>query len=106
MTTGEHIRSLRREHGMKQWELADLVGCSKQVISNIERGETEVSAGMAARCAEVFHVTVDNLTVNNQPRVVRLTPNEMELIRIYRNADPKGQAFLRSVFTNYETSRS
>ncbi len=105
MTTGERIRELRKEHGMMQWELAEKVGCSKQVISNIERGNTEVSAEMAAKCADVFHVMVDNLTRCEDPHVLRLTADELNLIKMYRRLDPKGREFLKSMFASYQQSR-
>ena len=105
MTTGERIRVLRKEHGYTQWELGQMVGCSKQIISNIERGRTEVSAEMAARFANVFHVIADELVRENDPYVMRLTPEERSLIRTYRSLDQNGRSFLREVYSSYAKYR-
>lgn len=105
MTTGERIRALRIEHGYMQWELGEMVGCTKQVISNIERGKTEVSAEMAARFANVFHVIADELVREDDPYVMRLTPEERSLIRTYRSLDQNERCFLQEVYNSYKKYR-
>lgn len=38
MNTGERIKELRTHAGIKQSELAEAIGCTSQVVSNVERG--------------------------------------------------------------------
>lgn len=49
-----NIRRLRRERGWSQQELGDRVGLSWQSISNIERGQTSLTARNIEKVAEVF----------------------------------------------------
>lgn len=56
MTTGERIRELRLKQGLSQGKLGDFVGCSGQVISNIERGYTGSNSDVIGRIAAHFHV--------------------------------------------------
>ena len=49
MTTGERIRELRLKQGLSQGKLGDFVGCSGQVISNIERGYTGSNSDVIGR---------------------------------------------------------
>ncbi|MUL49051.1 helix-turn-helix transcriptional regulator [Mycobacterium sp. CBMA293] len=45
---GERIRTLRREKGLRQDELADRIGVTRMTISRLERGES-VSVDTALR---------------------------------------------------------
>lgn len=66
--TGDRIRMLREERGMRQGELADMVGCTGQVISNIERGYTGAKQGLVSKLAEFFHVPAGYLLGNTDDR--------------------------------------
>ena len=56
------IRSLRFAHGeMKQAELADRVGVTRQTINAIEQGKYSPSLEMAFRIARVFGVPLDDV---------------------------------------------
>ena len=58
---GEKIKELRLESGATQLQLGEYVGCSGQVISNIERGYTNPSAAILKKISEYFHVPSDYL---------------------------------------------
>lgn len=55
-TTGTRIKELRKESGLSQDQLGDKVGCTGQVISNIERGYTGTKSELIRNIAAFFHV--------------------------------------------------
>ena len=59
--TGELIRSLRKERGLTQQQLAELVHVSSRTIISLEKGQYNPSLLLAYRLALVFHTTVEEL---------------------------------------------
>lgn len=58
---GRTIKSLREEAGVTQTELSKYVGCTGQVISNVERGYSKPNTLLINKLAEYFHVPADYL---------------------------------------------
>lgn len=58
-TIGKTVKSLREEVGITQSELSKHIGCSGQVISNIERGYSKPNMEVVNQLAEYFHVPSD-----------------------------------------------
>lgn len=54
--TGQRVKELRTEAGLSQADLAAHVGCSSQVISNVERGYTNTTSILIKNLAEYFNV--------------------------------------------------
>lgn len=80
------LYELRRERGLSQQKLADMVGCSKMHISGVERGTRDFSFSMLRRIAEVFGVAPGDL-LSDQDNPHRLSdPEEVHLIETYRQA--------------------
>ena len=57
----ENIRFYRKERGMTQEALAELLGLTLGTISKWERGSSEPDLGYLMQLADVFHVSVDAL---------------------------------------------
>jgi len=57
----QQIRELRSARKMTQVELADLLGVSKQSVSNWENDNIQPSIEMLVKLAEVFSVSTDYL---------------------------------------------
>jgi len=55
------IREYRETVGMKQSELADLVGVRRETIVHLENGKYNPSLKLAMDIAGVFHATVEEL---------------------------------------------
>lgn len=60
-TLRTRIRELRKERGMGQQELADLVGCRRETIGKLERGMYNPSLGLAMGIAKIFGKTVEEV---------------------------------------------
>lgn len=55
------IRELRARTGMKQEELAALVGVRRETIGNLEKGRYNPSLVLAWRIAEVFALPIEQV---------------------------------------------
>ena len=55
---GDAIRSARREAGLSQVELAELVGLSDRTLRDIERGSTSPSIGSIMRVADALGLSM------------------------------------------------
>jgi transcriptional regulator with XRE-family HTH domain len=60
--TGEELKALRLTHGLKQRELADLLGYSTSHVAHLEQGKATIPASFSK------HVT---LVLNHQHTVKR-----------------------------------
>lgn len=55
------LKEFRARDGLKQEELAALVGVRRETIGNLENGRYNPSLKLAMNIAEVFHTTVEEL---------------------------------------------
>ena len=55
------LRGLIEQRGMRQWELADMLYVSHNVVSTYVTGLYEPSIGTLCRMADIFGVSVDYL---------------------------------------------
>lgn len=58
-----HLKEYRARIGVNQQEMGQLVGVSRQTISQIERGDYSPSVTLALKIAKVFEVTVEDIFV-------------------------------------------
>ena len=55
------LKEYRKRDGLKQADLADLVGVRRETIVNLEKGRYNPSLKLAMDLAKVFHVSVEEL---------------------------------------------
>lgn len=55
------IKEYRQRAGLKQSELAELVGARRETIVHLENGKYNPSLKLAMEIAKVFHVPVEDL---------------------------------------------
>ena len=95
MTTGERIRSLRQSRKLSQEELGRRVGLQKAAINKYETG----------RVVNIKRSTLESLAValDTTPawllglEAAELTPEEVELLSLYRAASPDLRAAVRRI---------
>ena len=58
---GENISKFRKKVNLSQEELAELMDCARQTISNWELGETSPTAEQVIELAKIFKVSSDEL---------------------------------------------
>ena len=64
----ERLRTLREEKGIKQAEMADVLGCTSRNYQRIEYGESNVPATTLMILADYFGVTTDYLLGRSEER--------------------------------------
>ncbi len=62
---GEAIKNLRAKRGVSQDALAEMVGVSRQAISNWENGKTQPDADTLAKLGAIFDISVDSIIRND-----------------------------------------
>ncbi len=66
----ENIKNLRIAHRMNQVEFANLVGVTKQCVSNWENDNVLPSIEMLTKIADVFKVSTDYLLGRNEKALI------------------------------------
>lgn len=98
MTLGKTIRTLRKEHGMTQDELAEKLGYkNRSTIANIETGRQDIPRAVILKLAQIFDVPISelmdiDLTITDTSD---LSDEELHLITMYRRLDSYRKALVR-----------
>jgi putative transcriptional regulator len=58
-----NLEELRKERGVKQEELADVLKVSRQTISSLENGRYNPSIILAFKIAEYFNKTIEEIFI-------------------------------------------
>ncbi len=61
LTPGAFIATLRKEKGLTQRELAEILSVSDKTVSHWEREESSPDISLLPLIAEIFDITVDEL---------------------------------------------
>ncbi|WP_291232764.1 helix-turn-helix transcriptional regulator [Gemmiger sp.] len=61
MALSTKLKKYREAKGLKQADLAELVGVRRETIVNLEKGKYNPSLKLAMDIAKVFHTTVEEL---------------------------------------------
>lgn len=61
MALSTKLKEYRESNGLKQADLAELVGVRRETIVNLEKGKYNPSLKLAMDIAKVFHTTVEEL---------------------------------------------
>ena len=57
------LEEIRREHGLKQEELADIQEVSRQTIGSLENGRYNPSIILAFKIARYFHMNIEDIFI-------------------------------------------
>lgn len=57
------LEEMRRQRGIKQEELADMLGVSRQTISSLENGRYNPSVILAFKIARFFGVRIEDIFI-------------------------------------------
>lgn len=57
------LEALRKEHGIKQEELAAALEVSRQTISSLEKGRYNPSIQLAFKIARFFHLSIEDIFI-------------------------------------------
>lgn len=88
------IRELRLALGYRQKDLAEMIGCAENSISNYEKEVRALDPGLINRLCEIFHVSADYLLCRTAMPSAELSEGEYALIRAYRAADERARGMV------------
>ena len=57
------LEEIRREHGLKQEELADILEVSRQTIGSLENGRYNPSIILAFKISRYFHMNIEDIFI-------------------------------------------
>ena len=57
------LEEIRREHGLKQEELADILEVSRQTIGSLGNGRYNPSIILAFKIARYFHMNIEDIFI-------------------------------------------
>lgn len=57
------LEEIRKEHGHKQEELADILKVSRQTIGSLENGRYNPSIILAFKIARYFHMNIEDIFI-------------------------------------------
>ena len=57
------LEEIRREHGLKQEELADILEVSRQTVGSLENGRYNPSIILAFKIARYFHRNIEDIFI-------------------------------------------
>ncbi|MDR2570237.1 MAG: helix-turn-helix domain-containing protein, partial [Oscillospiraceae bacterium] len=69
MKLNEKIQKMRKEKGLSQEQLSEMLDVSRQSISKWESGQSYPETDKLIVLSEIFGVTVDSLLKNDQPEI-------------------------------------
>ena len=101
---GERIRQLRKQNGMTQEQLAELLDVSIQMVSNLERGNKAIRISNLVRLSEILGVSTDFILTGRMNDVdiggdagkfAELSEQNRNMIRMLIDYCIKNQCFSR-----------
>jgi transcriptional regulator with XRE-family HTH domain len=93
---GVRIKTLRREKGLSQDELANQVGVSRSAVAQWETGRTGQVTGNLSRIAGALDASVEFLVYGNDktgPAAIS-QGDELAMLRLYRECGPEDRQML------------
>jgi len=60
------VRELRKQRGLTQEELAEIIGISRQAINAIEKEKFDPSLPTAFKMAKLFKTSIENLFLHDK----------------------------------------
>ena len=91
MEFGDVIRNARIKKGLKQEELASLIGVAKTTISGYENGSREPDVPKIKKLMEALDLKASEIFGGTEPPRHETTPSEAALLDAFRRLDAEGQ---------------
>ena len=68
MTFAEHLLLLRKQSGLKQTQIAEIIGISYRAYQTYERGEREPGLSVLIALADYYNISLDDLACREFPK--------------------------------------
>lgn len=103
-----NLKLLRKQKGMSQQKLADLLHTSQQSVHKYENDLAEPDIQTLKKLSELFNVSIDYIVGNTEdPRKTdvfvetELTPGELKNLRIYRRISLYRKKIIDMILRDY-----
>lgn len=102
-TIGNRIRTIRKGQRLTQKQFAKRLGVSSSSVSSYEIGDSLPSIEVLIKLADIGEVSYDWLLAgcymarDPQNKIIQLTKEELELLKLYRDATPKDREVIKRV---------
>lgn len=108
MNVGQNIKRLREDRGIKQNEIADLIGMHRSNYSKIESGQREISIAAIDKIANYFNMTIDELVHlgNDIPKEVSLEDKTaVEQVKLIQELDQEEKNMVFKMVETFLTKK-
>lgn len=108
MNVGINIRKLREDRGVKQSEIADLIGMHRSNYSKIENGQREISVAAVDKIARFFNITIDELVhlSNDLPDEVSMEDKSTaEQVKLIQELDQEEKSMVFKMIETFLTKK-
>jgi transcriptional regulator with XRE-family HTH domain len=103
MNIGVNIKRLREQRGMKQNEIADLIGMHRSNYSKIESGQREISIAALDKIAQYFNISLDELVHMGDDIPKEITVEDKTTVEQVRLIQELEQEEKKMIFKMVET---
>ena len=108
MDIGANIKKLREDRGIKQSEIADLVGMHRSNYSKIENGQREISLAAVDKIADFFNISIDELVHMGQeiPKEINLEDKTtVEQVKLIQELDQEEKSMVFKIIETFLTKK-
>lgn len=108
MDIGANIKRLREDRGIKQSEIADLVGMHRSNYSKIENGQREISLAAVDKIADFFNISIDELIHMGQdiPKEISLEDKTtVEQVKLIQELDQEEKSMVFKMIETFLTKK-
>lgn len=86
---GENLKNLRKQKGLSQAQLAEIIGMSAKNITKIETGKSFPRAENINKLLKLFNVSENVLFSGSDKFEIKQNSNKIEALKIINNASDK-----------------
>jgi len=108
MNIGSNIKRLREDRGIKQSEIADLIGMHRSNYSKIENGQREISVPALDKIAKYFNLSLDDLVhlADNIPQEVSVgDKTTVEQVKLIQELDQEEKNMVFKMIETFLTKK-
>ena len=108
MHIGQNVKRLREDRGIKQNEIADLIGMHRSNYSKIENGQREISIVAIDKIASYFNISIDELVHmgNDLPKEVSLEDKTtVEQVKLIQELDQEEKNMVFKMVETFLTKK-
>jgi transcriptional regulator with XRE-family HTH domain len=108
MNVGQNIKRLREGRGIKQNEIADLIGMHRSNYSKIESGQREISIAAIDKIAGYFNISIDELVHmgNDLPKEVSIEDKTVvEQVKLIQELDQEEKNMVFKMVETFLTKK-